>query len=343
MVYFLAEEDGICFSSNISDLPSIYTVRYPNGQIIESAFFRTHLRAAQSLCIQFQNYTACQILGNLCVLSMYNQDNFLNAALSNTDACKEYLLIVTSFRGDFVGRLTDWPVSMPWLYYKVDKPAEVLDETDIDMKFERRQYLKFAFVSYSARGTFLGISNDSSVLQLCPVDQTVASKAFYFTTPYSKECKVKLSEYLNRETVFYDMYMFINNDESLYPVPVLVGNIPENSNSDRSKWVLTRRFFLVDNVSGRTDTAKSSVVLQYAESIELNFRLRSDGQIFPPVMKVSYGAVAVTGGSQNLNVKFSVSYEMNIDKVKQAIEVCYHHCVFLFIGTNLDSKYSSRN
>ena len=41
MVYFLAEEDGICFSPNqlIPDLPSIYTIRYPNGQIIESAFF----------------------------------------------------------------------------------------------------------------------------------------------------------------------------------------------------------------------------------------------------------------------------------------------------------------
>lgn len=337
MCYFL---DGICFSSLqlIGESSSIYRIRYPNGQIIESAFFRTHIRAAQSLCKRFQNYTACQILGNLCVLSMYNQDNYLNGALSATDACKEYLLIITSFKGDLVGRLRDWPVSMPWLYYKVDKPVEVLDKTDIDMKFERRQYLKFAYVSYRARGTFLGISNDSSVLQVCPIDQAVASKAFYFTTPYNIECKIKLSEYLNRETIFYDMYMFINNDESLYPVPVLVRNIPENRNSDRSKWVLTRRFFLVDNVSGQTDTTKSPVVIQYAESIDLNFRLRNDGQIFPPVMKVSYGAVTVTGDSQKLNVKFSISYEMNVGKVKQAIEVCYHYCAFLLIETNLDSR-----
>jgi len=318
------EEDGICFASNvlplIADQAAAYLIKYPNGLSFESSYFKSYLRSAQALCKAYQNFTSCQLLGNLCVLYMYKQDNFLNTRISMTDVCKEFLLIVTSYKGDFVQRLTDWPVSMPWLYYKSDSTVEVLDKTDIEVTFNRREIMKYVFVKYSARGKFLGVTN-TSVLQQCPNNDRISETANEFTTFYKIECQLKLSQLLTEQTVFYDVYLLLNNKD-LYPVPVLVENIAVNQDSDRSKWVLTRRIFLIDNESGRTREGVTSVI-QYASSIALSYRLRDDGKIHPPLLKIKYTAVSVSNPvtEQLLDVKFEVNYEMEIEKIKRGIEI----------------------
>ena len=203
----IVEEGGVCFSSATSkllpDLPSAYTVAYANVQTLESAYFRYHLRASQTLCKENQNFTACQILGNLCVMFMYNEDNYQNSRLSSTDACKEYLLVTSAYRGDFVNRLTDWPAVMPWLFYKVDTPVEVLDKTAIGTKFKRGQKMQFVLVKFAGNGTFLGIVNDTTDIQLCVMAESILSKAFSFTTTFKSQCKLKLRDlWKNRETIF---------------------------------------------------------------------------------------------------------------------------------------------
>ena len=56
--------------------------------------------------------------------------------------------------------------------------------------------------------------------------------------------------------------------------------------SDTSQRVHTRRFFLVDNLSGRKNTGEIPQQLQYAQNIDLHIRLSDDGQIYYPVLKV---------------------------------------------------------
>ena len=286
---------------------------YPGAETVESAFFRYHLRASQALCKDNKNFTACQLLGNLCVMFMYNEDNFQNSLLSSTDACKEYLLITNG---------VDWPVAMPWLYYKASTPVEVLDKTDIVNKFRRGQKMQFVLVKYSATGRFLGIKNDTSEMQLCADSESVSSIAYSFTTTFKSACKLKFADLLKkRETYFYDLYLLVNSKD-LYPVPILVDNIGVNQQSDRTKWKLTRRFFLVDNLSGRSDMTKDAIVVQYASSVELLYRLRGDGQIYPPLLKIKYTVVkAASSAGTDVGVTFKVAYEMDTVNIQRNIEV----------------------
>ena len=50
----------------------------------------------------------------------------------------------------------------------------------------------------------------------------------------------------------------------------------------------TRRFFLVDNLSGRKDVSETPQQLQYASKIDLHINLLHDGQIYYPLLKVCF-------------------------------------------------------
>lgn len=326
-----SEADGICFQQKnlINDVANLYTIRYSNFLTIESFFFRQHLRAAQAMCILHQNYTACQLLGNLCVMYMYNEDNYEQSGTSRTDACKEFLLIVSQYTKLFVRNLKDWPSTMPWLYYKVESTVLALDKTDIFHKFQRRQELRFVIVSYFANGTFDAISEDASILQFCPTPQTLTSYAFQFSTPYQSKCQVKLGDFSKKHTTrFFDLYLRID-DQTMYPIPVLVDNIQllgtnVNQLSDRHYWRLTKRFFLVDNISGKSSENSRPQIIQYAEQLELNIRLREDGLIYPPLLKVKYKAADVSNvlsDNDDVSVSFKMSYEMNIDNIFRDIQI----------------------
>ena len=323
---------GMCFSTATTTLisdtfPSMFTVSFPQKSV-ESVFFKQNLRAAQAVCKNNKNFTACQLLGNLCVLYMYNEDNYQNTRISDTDACKEFLLISqdSSVR-NFVSRLADWPAFMPWLYYKADTAIEALDKSDITTVYNKGQSFRFALAVHTANGTFLGIRNDTLNLQLCADKPSKMNAAYSFSTSYSISCSISVSNLLNSKTLFYDLYFFTSETE-LYAVPLLVENYKSgstyvNQGNDRSKWKLTRRFFLVDNLSGRTQLDRAPSLLRYAEKIELKFRLRNtNGQIYPPYMKIKYGSVEASKSS--VKVSFDVTYEMDTATITKNVEVCMY-------------------
>ena len=129
------EEGGKCLSSQstpfINSIPSVPPQNY--------VFLQRNVRVAQALCNNYQNFTACQLLGNLCVLHMYNTDNFDNLLTIATDPCKEFLKLQREYKGEFNGHL-DWPVSMPWLYYTSVTSTEVIYKTDLTSIFLRGNF-----------------------------------------------------------------------------------------------------------------------------------------------------------------------------------------------------------
>ena len=68
----------------LKDTSSMYKVEY-GYKSIDSAFFRTNFRASEEFCNKDSNFTACQLLGNLCVLLDYIQSE---------SACEEYKKLV---------------------------------------------------------------------------------------------------------------------------------------------------------------------------------------------------------------------------------------------------------
>ena len=259
----------------------------------ESSYFKEYFPAAKVLCQENQNFTACQQLGNLCVMLQYNEDNVGRAA---TDACKEYLALVRSFPGGFVFGIIDWPSTMPWLYYKAESAPAVLAKSNIQQIFTRGEKMNFSFFSYAVKGTFLGIKTDAaSILHLCPREDAIIGKVFQMTTQYQISCSLTVAKLLQMESVFYDMFLHLNQDKSLYPVPVLVDNLSvrgENVNQDpdQTKWKLSRRFFIVDKHSGLKSLSPGALprFIQYAASLELEYNLRGDGMFHPPLLKVFY-------------------------------------------------------
>ncbi|XP_035678875.1 meckelin-like [Branchiostoma floridae] len=109
-----------------------------------------------------RNLTACQLLGNLCVLRLYNRQN---DGTNQEDGCT-LLQALSDDNNDNVGTVQDWKVAMPWLYYNhlLNDVSEILSDTEITTKFtftaaSQSSKLDLVVAAYSLNGDFLGIQD----------------------------------------------------------------------------------------------------------------------------------------------------------------------------------------
>ena len=317
---------GVCFDETLllKDTSSMYKVEYDDTSF-DSAFFRSNLRASQALCERDSNFTACQLLGNLCVLLDYMPNG--------NDACKQYndLINSKSSIGLVNGVNRDWPVVMPWLFYQLsasDAP-EVLDKKEITKKFERNEDINFVLAVYTLNGSFVGYENGLESIQLCKDRPSKMAAASKFATTYRSSCSIAVKELKKVPMFLYDMFLAL--EDELYPVPVLMENYvvdDENVNegSDRDLWKLTRRFYVVDNLIGISLGGNQELqYIRYSPKIELNIRLRSsDGEIYPPMLRIKYEALDLNDEdvlNSNKEMSFAVTYEMDTSKIKKDTEV----------------------
>ncbi|KAK4828231.1 hypothetical protein QYF61_024726 [Mycteria americana] len=301
---------GLCFSASDSLLSKgVATVRF--GQLL------------------YSNLTACQALGNMCVMNM----NSLSS--SSTDACGlfQYIYVNTARLG-IVHSIAFWRHNLPWLYYG-DQPglaSQVLEANHFPTVFsfkgtDKDVKLQFIAASFDAAGNFLKWQNlEGGILQLCPDTQTKLNAAYAFGTTYQQSCKISVSKILLdfANPIFYDLFLEYNGDNGqqyLWAVPVLNLNLQYsemfvNQGSNMNNWLLTRRFFLVDTLSGKeNDLGKLPRVIRIASKITISIRLVSHtqrGTIYPPLLTIAYTDVLVQNPeTQSVMVSFSVNYEMN--------------------------------
>ncbi|XP_072013761.1 meckelin-like [Amphiura filiformis] len=322
---------GLCFPAN-SLSEATYNVPFnslPDEQTsLTSWFFVQNLRAAEYMCRVYQNLTSCQLLGNMCVMLDYSQE-----FQAETSACFHYLALQTQ-QGDF-GEISGWPNSMPWLYYDPEEDTEdIVRETKITTKFSAKpssenSKLKMFVGTYAANGTYLGLQpTTGGTVQLCKDTVKKMDAAYTFATTYTSSCDINVQDFWNNyETLFYDMYIqFGDNVEAqeLYAIPVLLDSYKEDQNyvNRRARvrdWQLTRRFFLVDNLSGKETIDTPAKVVRYASSIELEISIQQEageareGKIYPPLLKVKYGEVNYDEDYESnptRKVTFAVTYFM---------------------------------
>uniref|UniRef100_A0A672G498 Transmembrane protein 67 n=1 Tax=Salarias fasciatus TaxID=181472 RepID=A0A672G498_SALFA len=273
----------------------------------------------------FSNLTACQALGNMCVMNMHSFSSV------STDACG---LFNTIFRSRAALSSTQdisyWRATLPWLYYG-DEPglaSRVLQTEPVPIRFSFRGEKKNTDITllaavYNVRGEFLrwepvGESN----LQLCPKPATKQAAAFSFGTAYQESVKLFDS---HPEPLFYDVFLDLGGEETrqLLPLPTLVRNQQYsgrliNQESIRN-WYLSRRMFLIDMLSGREKSISSQPkVIRVASRITIKFQLvprTQEGQVFPPLMIVTYTDIFPFIPPRNScicsQVTFAVEYEMD--------------------------------
>ena len=247
---------------------------YQSEKNIESAFFKENYEAAVFMCNVYHNSTACQLLGNLCTLTLHD---------GNHPACRILHSLV------FLQRFPE----VPHLFYesqstKVPITNEdittkyKLRETDTDLTQEPRSHrLNITYVAYSTSGLLqeVGVVN-GGMFQMCNGSFQEFDAAFNFGTRYSKKCQVPSHILFKASTnpVFYDLYIPYTSETStagsaskLFAVPIMILNKEQNRDKSNDKKELTTRFFMVDTLTG-IPTGKDSQqpeVIRYLKKFQI--------------------------------------------------------------------------
>ncbi|EPQ15786.1 Meckelin, partial [Myotis brandtii] len=166
---------------------------------------------------------------------------------------------------------------------------------------------------------------------LCPDTETRLNAAYSFGTTYRQDCVIPVSKILTDfpTPIFYDLYLEYtdeNQHQYIWALPVLNLNLQHNKifvnqDSNSGKWLLTRRIFLVDALSGReNDLGSQPRLIRIATRISLSIHLvpnTKKGNIYPPLITIGYSDIDVKDPtSQLVKVSFSVEYEMNQEEAR---------------------------
>ncbi|XP_078397364.1 meckelin [Cetorhinus maximus] len=334
---------GLCFF----DYPETLTISvvtniiYAKNLMVSSAWFASHLKASAIACLRFANLTACQALGNMCVMTM----NSMNFAGQPNDACGLYRTIFKkTINLGITHSISSWRKTLPWLYYDshIDGlPSRTLRRepfpTVFHFKSFQRMKLQFVIAKYDARGYFLNWEKvTGGTLQLCPDTMTKLNAAYIFGITYQQQCTLSVSKLLAKygDIQFYDVYMLYkgeNGKDQLHPIAVRNLNLQldgkfVNQDNTINNWYLTRRIFLVDTLTGREMNLNNQPkVIRVASDIKIRVTLEPDslqGKIFPPTLIVSYTNIRIQNpDQQTILVSFSVEYEMDLSTAYQNAEI----------------------
>uniref|UniRef100_A0A673LWS0 Meckelin-like n=1 Tax=Sinocyclocheilus rhinocerous TaxID=307959 RepID=A0A673LWS0_9TELE len=331
---------GMCFPSNglpTSVVPNVIFSKLANSVL--SAWFSNFMYSSAAACLLFSNRTACQSLGNMCVMNMHSFSTI------NNDACGLYNTVyrATAAQGSSQD-VSYWRANLPWLYYgdQLGLASRIIQNEPLPVGFsfkgaQKNTDIELQAAVYSVRGEFLRWESvGGGNLQLCPDTLTRQQSAFTFGTAYKQSCVLSVSELLNGypEPVFYDVFLVIQKpqeDKHLLAVPLL--NINQqfngqftNEGSNMNNWLLTRRLMLVDTLSGRQNSLSSSPgVIRVASNIKIGFQLvpnTQKGQVYPPLMTVTYSDIPVTDPTtQTVTVSFSLEYTMDQEEARVKTDV----------------------
>ncbi|XP_016343558.1 meckelin isoform X2 [Sinocyclocheilus anshuiensis] len=331
---------GMCFPSNglpTSVVPNVIFSQLANSVL--SAWFSNFMYSSAAACLLFSNQTACQSLGNMCVMNMHSFSTI------NNDACGLYNTVyrATAAQGSSQD-VSYWRANLPWLYYgdQLGLASRIIQNEPLPVGFsfkgaQKNTDIELQAAVYSVRGEFLRWESvGGGNLQLCPDTLTRQQSAFTFGTAYKQSCVLSVSELLNGypEPVFYDVFLVIQKpqeDKHLLAVPLL--NINQqfngqftNEGSNMNNWLLTRRLMLVDTLSGRQNSLSASPgVIRVASNIKIGFQLvpnTQKGQVYPPLMTVTYSDIPVTDPTtQTVTVSFSLEYTMDQEEARVKTDI----------------------
>ena len=329
--------NGICIPKNylIKETQSLYTVNFDRiGIALRSKYFSSHFQAAFFNCKYNYNDSSCQILANLCVLLNYNFYDGISHPENNI--CMEYRQLFSNSRGHSI-----WH-NIPPIYYQTDTLGE-LERTILIKKIRINEQIQIVAARYSSSGSLIEFSHlKESELQLCKETGPRASSGFFMGTTHRQYCMHSAKELWNSNSanIFYDLFLENTqaNQKILYSIPVLNKNLKKNdffinTDDEPRRWQLTRRFYLIDTLSGieykqssKDAQNERARVMRYASSINLKIELRDQenyGAIYPPLITIEYDEISEKDYLQNADVEisFSVTYSMNQWKTKQDLSI----------------------
>ena len=205
----------------------------------------------------------------------------------------------------------------PWLYYQASSIAvlESVDKLSFSVNLDRYDTNEFRqgeetnrvifyLAKYEMDGTFLGFEELKSQFNFCTKEYWQGLHWREFGTNTSFDCEINLESYVDRsnKTIFYELFLQDPRDQNeLFDVPVQINNVLnkdtglKNESETKENLVLTRRFFLFDNVSSiegfnaYVDGKTRAKVIRYASKLTFFIEMSGQGnRIYPPLLKITY-------------------------------------------------------
>lgn len=290
------------------------TIHQLSGAATHSTFLFRILNSTALRCVAGSEVD-CQELTNLCALQ-----NFDTSAGTACDVIEKYR-----------SRRPDGPA--PPLFFLGDADTELYRETAISQHFMFSNgaagHLDILLTRYAPNGTFLGLIGADAVLQPCASREV--RRAFEFGRRYNLVCDMTVNRIVNYDDMeFYEAFLKFfdkSGDPQLYPIPILnnlirsatgtyLNQLPRRTNN----WVLTRRFFLIDDVSLLFSNLSRTV--RYAKDVQLHVELMDsrDGLIFPPFISIEY-AETNENDSAVVQRKFAVTYTIDPERHNRELEI----------------------
>eukprot|EP00658_Telonema_sp_P-2_P026901 TRINITY_DN2089_c0_g1_i7.p1 TRINITY_DN2089_c0_g1~~TRINITY_DN2089_c0_g1_i7.p1 ORF type:complete len:928 (-),score=164.55 TRINITY_DN2089_c0_g1_i7:556-3339(-) len=333
--------DGVCLhTATTTDMQTnypastAYTVTYPNvvsaagtttssvtSAVLERWFYEAAVKCTREAGVQW-----CQMLANMCVLQMY---------LESSAACAAWISLTAALT---TNGFTGWGTGIGFLYFANTGFLDDIDGITTSYSFERTDVpytdtLDMRLASYAFNGTFLGWHNLTTQLNLCGGEYDRVTKWTGYGHWQLIECDLDINRFVRaNDTVFYDPY-FVNTDGTLYPMPVIIANYRDSSNSEPmaeydeyffqksygASARLMRRFFLWDNLSGRVgSTTNSPTVVRMLNTagILVKTQTQDPNSITPPRLVLSYSEIDITDLANstvyNIQSQFGSAYSMTV-------------------------------
>jgi meckelin len=216
--------------------------------------------------------------------------------------------------------------------------------------------LEFLLYVYSLNGEFLRIEPLADQLSFCSNTYQDGHKWREFQTSFANECEIDLNDFLKKQNNTLEFYEIFMKDPSkptdIFDVPILISNIENplfpnllNNQTGLENAILTRRFFLIDNVSGIQGDGSfikgsKPTIIRYPTKIKLVITLidGSGERIYPPYLEIFYKSKLISTITTSFLTKFSffVDYDMNISRfLKVMLGFMITLIVLIFIAVYL--------
>ncbi|KAI8463954.1 MAG: Meckelin [Monoraphidium minutum] len=312
---------GAGISLDTATRATIQAVREPSGvslarNIEASAPLARWLGPAARSCMDDGSRQGCNAVANLCALQQYSPD---------AAACVLYdelvLLKQSGARRPQASSAAPRPETgpLPWLLYAAG--TDYLAAADVQLTVSLAPdapRLRLVLSEFDLDGTWLGLADWGVQLQACGAGAGAADAWTRFGTSYEVSCAVgvaslrALADYSGSGPRLCDPYL-VQDDGSLYPIPVRVTNRP-GSVGDGQPIGHVRRFFFVDDTLATEAAGGAPHAVVYPASMRLEFMIRADRRdhITPPVLTITYAALQAGDSPEAAAARapatFAVSY-----------------------------------
>jgi meckelin len=226
------------------------------------------------------------------VLTLYDE---------NQPACSNFRKLQTAKP---VYQDNNWYTDFPYLFYsKAQEFKTFLKKVSFNQNPSSTTNILPLFIAkYDFYGNYLGIEPLGEHIFACPKVTSSFAESFKALGNNMKVvCTINITNYMNSQDmpIFYELFLQFDN-LSYIDVPVLVKNYYsaeqtyDNNGTDKTKYVYTRRFMILDSLTGKSSSADVDPILRWASKIVLNVKMdpNSKENVFVPTLEIEYTGIA---------------------------------------------------